>query len=127
MTDLASFAALVPLDHGLTVVVTRRSDHTPQSSVVNAGVLTDPLTGDDVVAFVAAGGSRKLVHLRVDPTITLVLRAGWDWVAVDGHARLIGPDDQHPDVDDDRLRDALLRNTSPPRAARTTTGRPTTA
>jgi len=33
-TDLAPFAALVPLDHGLSVVVTRRADLTPRTSVV---------------------------------------------------------------------------------------------
>lgn len=108
MTDLARFEALVPLDHGLSVVVTRRADHTPHTSVVNAGVLPDPVTGEPSVAFVAAGGARKLVHLRADPTIAVVVRAGWQWAAVEGHARLFGPDDLHPEVDGDRLR-LLLR------------------
>ena len=109
MPDLARFEQLVPLDHGLSVVVTRRSDHTPQTSVVNAGVLTHPLTGDRVVAFVAAGGTRKLANLRADPTVAVVIRAGWQWTAVEGQAQLIGPDDPHPDIDDERLR-ILLRD-----------------
>lgn len=109
MTDLASFAALVPLDHGLSVVVTRRADRTPHTTVVNAGVIAHPLTGDRVVAFVSAGGTRKLVHLRADPTIAVVIRAGWQWTAVEGSAELIGPDDAHPDVDDGQLR-LLLRD-----------------
>lgn len=109
MTDLAGFAELVPLDHGLSVVVTRRADHTPHTTVVNAGVLAHPVTGARVVAFVAAGGTRKLAHLRADPTIAVVVRAGWRWVAVEGHAELIGPDDPHPEVDDERLR-LLLRD-----------------
>ena len=108
MTDLARFEALVLLDHGLSVVVTRRADHTPHTSVVNAGVLPDPVTGEPSVAFVAAGGARKLVHLRADPTIAVVARAGWQWAAVEGHARLFGPDDLRPEVDGDRLR-LLLR------------------
>jgi PPOX class probable F420-dependent enzyme len=108
VTDLSHVADLVALDHGLSVVVTLRPDHTPQTSVVNAGVLTHPMTGADVVAFVAAGRARKLVHLRADPTITVVVRAGWQWAAVEGTAELIGPDDPHPDVDDERLR-VLLR------------------
>jgi PPOX class probable F420-dependent enzyme len=108
MTDLAPFEALVPLDHGLCVIVTRRADQTPQTSVVNAGVLPHPLTGDRAVAFVAGGGTRKLVHLRADPTIAVVVRAGWQWTAVEGRAQLIGPDDPHPDIDDERLR-LLLR------------------
>lgn len=109
MTDLAQFAELVALDHGLSVVVTRRADHTPQTTVVNAGVVPHPLTGARAVAFVSAGGTRKLAHLRTDPTIAIVVRAGWQWVAVEGHAQLIGPDDPHPDVDDERLR-LLLRD-----------------
>jgi PPOX class probable F420-dependent enzyme len=108
MTDLAAFEALVPLDHGLCVVVTRRADHTPHTTVVNAGVLPSPVTGDRVVGFVAAGGTRKLAHLRADPTIAVVVRAGWQWTAVEGQAQLVGPDDPHPEVDGERLR-LLLR------------------
>jgi PPOX class probable F420-dependent enzyme len=108
MTDLARFEALVPLDHGLSVVVTRRADQTPHTSVVNAGVLPHPVTGDHAVAFVAAGGTRKLVHLRADPTIAIVVRAGWQWAAVEGRAQLFGPDDPHPGLDGERLR-LLLR------------------
>jgi PPOX class probable F420-dependent enzyme len=109
MIDLAAFADLVPQDHGLSVVVTRRADHSPHTSVVNAGVLPHPLTGEDIVAFVAAGGTRKLTHLRADPTIAVVVRAGWQWVAVEGAAQLIGPKDPHPDIDAERVR-ILLRD-----------------
>lgn len=109
MTDLAQFAELVALDHGLSVVVTLRPDHTPHTSVVNAGVVPHPATGTSAVAFVSAGGARKLAHLRTDPTIAVVVRAGWRWVAVEGRAQLIGPDDPHPEVDAERLR-ILLRD-----------------
>jgi PPOX class probable F420-dependent enzyme len=108
MTDLARFEELVPLDHGLSVIVTRRADHTPHTTVVNAGVLPHPVTGDRSVGFVVAGGTRKIAHLRADPTIAVVVRAGWQWVAVEGLAELIGPDDPHPAMDDERLR-LLLR------------------
>jgi len=108
VTDLAAFAALVPLDHGLCVVSTLRDDGSVQSTVVNAGVLAHPLTGDQVVGLVAAGGTRKLRNLRADPRATVVARAGWQWVAVEGTADVIGPDDPHPDVDGERLR-LLLR------------------
>lgn len=108
MTDLARFEALVPLDHGLSVVVARRADHTPHTTVVNAGILPHPVTGDRAVAFVSAGGACKLAYLRADPTIAVVVRAGWQWTAVEGRAQLIGPDDPHPEVDDERLR-LLLR------------------
>jgi hypothetical protein len=71
-------------------------------------VLAHLLTGEPAVAFVAAGNARKLVHLRADPTTAVVVRAGWQWAAVEGRGSLIGPDDPHDDVDDERLR-LLLR------------------
>ncbi len=106
--DLEPFQQLVPLDHGLTVVVTRRADQTPHATVVNAGVLAHPVTGDRVVGLVAAGGTRKLVNLRADPTISAVVRAGWRWTTVEGRAELVGPDDPNAEIDDERLR-LLLR------------------
>jgi PPOX class probable F420-dependent enzyme len=109
MTDLAQFAELVSLDHGLCVIVALRPDHTPHTTVVNAGVVPHPATGASAVAFVTAGGSRKLAHLRADPTIAVVVRAGWRWAAVEGRAQLVGPDDPHPEVGDERLR-LLLRD-----------------
>jgi len=109
MTDLVPFEELIPLDHGLCVVVTRRADQTPHATVVNAGVVSHPTTGARTVALVAAGGSRKLAHLRTDPTIAVVARAGWQWACVEGRAELIGPDDPHLEVDDEQLR-LLLRD-----------------
>ena len=108
MTDLATFAELVPLDHGLVVVNTLRPDGGIQSSVVNAGVLEHPRDGDQVVGLVAMGGSQKLRNLRADPRITVVVRAGWQWATVEGTAEIIGPDDPAPGVDAERLR-LLLR------------------
>lgn len=108
MTDLSPLAALVPQDHGLVTVSTLRADGSIQSSVVNAGVLAHPITGTDVVALVAMGGSRKLANIRRDPRITVVARAGWQWATVEGVAEIIGPDDPRPDVDGERLR-LLLR------------------
>lgn len=105
--DLAAFAELVPLDHGLCVVSTLRADGGAQSSVVNAGVLDHPARAGVVVGFVTAGGSRKLHHLRADPRTTVVVRAGWRWAAVEGDAEIIGPDDPHPSVDAEALRQLL--------------------
>lgn len=109
MTDLAAFAELVPLDHGLCVLSTLRRDRGIHSSVVNAGVLDHPLRGRPVVGLVAVGGSRKLHNLRADPRATIVVRAGWQWAAVEGDVEILGPDDPHPDVDSDALR-RLLRD-----------------
>lgn len=104
MTDLSAFSRLVELDHGLCVVSTLRSDGSVHATVVNAGVLQHPVTGVQVVGLVAAGGTRKLRNLRTDARATIVVRAGWQWAAVEGPAEIIGPDDLRPEVDGEALR-----------------------
>jgi PPOX class probable F420-dependent enzyme len=108
MTDLADFGALVARDHGLAVVSTLRPDSTVSCSVVNAGVLSHPVTGEQVVAFVSRGDARRLAYLRATPRVTVVLRAGWQWAAAEGPAQLCGPDDPLPGVNAEGLR-LLLR------------------
>ncbi len=108
MTDLPAFGELAAADKGLVVFTTLRHDGSAQASVVNAGVLAHPLTNEPVVGLVAIGGARKLAHLRADPRTTVTARSGWRWATVEGTAQLIGPDDPHPDVDEERLR-VMLR------------------
>jgi len=107
MTDVSPFADLLSQDHGLCALSTLRADGSIQSSVVNAGVMAHPRTDTPVVALVAVGGSRKLAHLHADPRATVMARAGWQWVTVEGTAEIIGPED--PGVDAEALR-LLLRN-----------------
>jgi hypothetical protein len=76
--------------------------------VTNAGVLDHPVAGRPVVGLVAAGGSRKLDYLRARRHATVVVRAGWQWVAAEGPVELAGPDDPLTGVDTERLR-LLLR------------------
>jgi len=109
VADLSSFTRLVPRDHGLVVVSTTRPDGTVHSSVVNAGVLPHPTTGQQVVGFVAAGAARKLDYLRQRRRATVVIRAGWEWAGVEGPTDLIGPDDAVDGIDAERLR-VLLRD-----------------
>jgi PPOX class probable F420-dependent enzyme len=106
---LSSFAKLGGLDHGLCVLSTNRSGGGIHSCVVNAGVLPHPLTGSDVVGLVAGGGTQKLRNIRADRRGTIVVRAGWEWAAVEGAAEVIGPDDPQGDIDADALR-LLLRD-----------------
>jgi PPOX class probable F420-dependent enzyme len=105
---LDAFIELVPLDHGLVVVSTSRADGTVQSSVVNAGVIDHPMSGDPVVAFVAAGSSHRLRNLRARPRASVVIRVGWQWAGVEGPSQLVGPDDPLDGIDDERRR-LLLR------------------
>ena len=108
MADLADFEALVPTDHGLVVMTVLGPDGRMRPSVVNAGVIDHPLTGDRVVAVVIHGRARKLVHLRARPRVSVVLRGGWRWSAVEGPAQIIGPDDPVDGIGAERLR-LLLR------------------
>jgi PPOX class probable F420-dependent enzyme len=107
--DLDLVRRLAAADHGLAVAVTIRRNGTPQASVVNAGVLDHPVGQEPVVAFVASGGSAKLENLRERPLATLVFRAGWQWVSVQGDAELVGPDDPLEGMDADAVR-LLLRS-----------------
>jgi len=96
-------------EYFLAVVVTIQPSGEPSTSVVNAGVVPHPLTGEPAVALVSQGGTAKLANLRQNPTIALVFRAGWEWVGVHGTAEIVGPDDPMAGVDAEKLR-ILLRD-----------------
>ena len=131
MADIEDFRRLIAGDHGLVVVSTLRDDGTIASSVVNAGVLPHPGTGQavvgmvliggtrkldrlrkrpyaNVVGMVAIGGTRKLANWRERPYANVVIRSGWQWAAVEGRVDLAGPDDPMEGIDAERLR-LLLR------------------
>jgi hypothetical protein len=66
------------------------------------------VTGEPVIAFTTRGRAAKLANLRARPRTTVVVRAGWEWVAAEGPVELAGPADHHPGVDAGGLR-LLLR------------------
>lgn len=109
MTTLDDVRALVDAENGLAIISTTRADGSVQASMVNAGVMRHPVSGDEVVAFVAIGGSVKLRMLRARPRATVTLRSGWSFATVEGPAQLCGPDDPVPGVEGDALR-MLLRD-----------------
>ncbi len=108
MTTLADVAELAGREQFLAVVSTLRADLTIQASLVNAGLMAHPVTGEQVVAFVTYGPA-KLRNLRARPQITVTFRSSWQWATVEGEAELIGPDDPNPSFDAERLR-VLLRD-----------------
>jgi hypothetical protein len=108
VADIADFKNLVAGEHGLVVVAVLRQDQTIASSVVNAGVLPHPVTGEPVVGMVIRGGTRKLQHLRERSRATVTVRVGWQWASAEGSVELAGPADPLPGVDAERLR-LLLR------------------
>lgn len=106
---LRRVAELAATESWLAMLVTMRASGEPAVSVVNAGILPHPVTGERVVGLVSQGNTPKLANLRARPRATLVFRAGWQWVSVAGPAELAGPDDALPGFEQDRL-PQLLRD-----------------
>ena len=109
MASIETVRDLAGRDQGLAVVVTQRADGSPQTSIANAGVLAHPVSGDAVVGLVVQGDTRKHANLRRRPRATVVFRAGWEWVAVEGPVDLAGPDDSLDGLDSGRV-PQLLRD-----------------
>ena len=107
--DLAAAGRLGAAEHWLVVVATTRADGSVHASLVNAGILDHPVTGEPTIGLVARGDARKLVHLRRTGRATVVFRSGWEWVAVDGPATICGPDDEMDGVTPEQI-PALLRD-----------------
>ena len=118
---------IVALDHGLAGLSTLRGDGSVQSTVVNAGVIDHPVSGQPVAAFVGRPATRKIAHLRENPRATLLWRAGLGVGRRRGHRGARRP--RRPARGDRARRppgSAPRRSTPPPAAASTTTGRSTT-
>ncbi len=106
MDDVRRFAAA---DQGLAIVSFGRPDRSVHSSLVNAGVMDHPVTGERVVALVVRGNTVKLRHWCRTPRATIVFRSGWSWVGVEGTTTIIGPDDDCESFDPSSV-PQLLRN-----------------
>lgn len=106
-TTLDEVMELAEREQYLAVVATLRADLTIQASLVNAGALLHPVTGEPAVAFVTYG-STKLANLRARPQVAVTFRSSWTWATVEGRAEIVGPDDPHSMVDAERFR-LLLR------------------
>jgi hypothetical protein len=96
MADLALVRELAAADDYLAVAAVARPAGAVHASVVKAAVLDDPENGQPGVGMVVAGGARKLVLMRARGRATVVFKAGWRWVSVEGPVRLEGPDDPPP-------------------------------
>jgi hypothetical protein len=93
VADLEDVRRIAANDAHLAVLAVARKDGTVQTSVVNAGVIGDPVDGEASIGLVAMGASRKLALLRENPHASVVFKHGPAWVAVSGPTRLLGPDD----------------------------------
>jgi PPOX class probable F420-dependent enzyme len=106
-TTLDEVMELAQREQYLAVVATLRADLTIQASLVNAGALLHPVSGEPAVAFVTYGAT-KLANLRARPQVAVTFRSSWTWATVEGRAEIVGPDDPHSLVDAERFR-LLLR------------------
>ncbi|BBX69320.1 TIGR03618 family F420-dependent PPOX class oxidoreductase [Mycolicibacterium psychrotolerans] len=109
MTTLTDAVGLAREDNGLAVVSTLRADGTIQASLINAGVLAHPATGEPILAYVTYGRV-KLANLRERPQTAATFRRGWQWATVEGRAELAGPDDPQPWLDSEQALAGLLRD-----------------
>lgn len=107
MSDLELVKKLVAAEVGLATVSVSRDDGTVQSSLVNAGLLDHPVTGEPVVGTVVRDGAVKLRMLRKRPQMTVLWRDGWNWVTVEGPVDLIGPSDPYEGFDEANLPNLL--------------------
>lgn len=124
--DLKHTRALAGQENGLATISTVRADGTVHSSVVNAGLIDDPVSGTPSLGFIARGDARKLTLLRRAGNATITFRRGWDWASVTGRTHLIGPDDPTRPSTPPVCRTCCVRSSKPPPAP-TTTGPNTTA
>lgn len=91
---------LVAAENGLCSFVCLDGSGSPHVSIINAGVMDNPVTGETSVACVVRANARKARLLRSDPRAAVAFRHRWDWVAVHGTAQLIGLDDPAEGVTD---------------------------
>jgi PPOX class probable F420-dependent enzyme len=108
MVTLADAVALAAAENGLAIVSTLRSDATIQASLINAGIVAHPSTGEQVLAFVTYG-KVKVANLRVRPQIAITFRRNGQWATVEGHAQLAGLDDPQPWLTDASAVRLMLR------------------
>jgi hypothetical protein len=93
MADLNLVRELAEGDDHLAVLAANRVDGTIHASLVKAGVLDHPDTGQAVIGVVVAGSARKLDHLRHSGHATVVFKHGYRWVSAEGPVQLIRPAD----------------------------------
>ena len=98
---------LVAAEDGLCSFVCLDDSGSPHVSIINAGVMDNPVSGETSVACVVRANARKARLLRDDPRAAIAFRHRWDWVAVHGNAQLVGLDDPAVGFDNDNLPELL--------------------
>lgn len=89
MASMEEVKQLASSEQGLCVVSTTRPDGSVHSSVVNAGVLAHPVSGQECLALVARGAAYKVRRMRDSGRGSITFRRGWQWAGVEGPAEVI--------------------------------------
>lgn len=108
MATLNHLKRLLGENEGLAVFAVTREDGSVHASVVNAGIVTHPTTGTEVVGVVVAGSTAKLRFTHFAGRASVTVRSAWSWAGVEGPTHIVGPDNPYPGIDAERLR-MLLR------------------
>jgi PPOX class probable F420-dependent enzyme len=98
MTTMDLVKRLASSEQGLCVAATTRPDGSVHASVVNAGALVHPVSGAEVVAFVARGAARKVELVRAARRASITFRRQWEWAGVEGPVEIIETDDPASDL-----------------------------
>ncbi len=99
MADFDDVKRLAGSEQGLCVAAVTRADGSVHASVVNAGPIAHPVSGDQTVAFVVQSSALKLKRVSSVGRGSLTFRRGWRWVGVEGAADIVGPDNPADGVD----------------------------
>ena len=99
MATLGDVSEILARNGHLVVLAIAREDGRVHASLVSGGVLDDPVDGTPSLGLVAGGTARKLALLRGRGHATGVATHGYEWVAVSGAVRLVGPDDASAGLD----------------------------
>ena len=99
MATMDEVKQLAASEQGLCVVAMTRADGSVHASVINAGPMAHPVTGDDVFAFVARGAARKVGLVSSCGRVSLTYRRGWQWAGVEGPAAVIDATNTPGDLD----------------------------
>ena len=89
MATIDEVKELAASEQGLCVVATTRADGSVHASVINAGPMAHPVTGDEVFAFVVRGTARKVGLVGAAGRASLTFRRGWRWAGIEGEAEII--------------------------------------
>ena len=127
MPTLDDVVALARTDSYLAMVSTLRSDGTIQTSLVNAGVMRHPISGEEVVAFVTYGRAKLGEPPRSVRQVNVSFRSGWQMDRSRRHGRDHRPRTIPTPTSTRNGCACCSARSSSPRAARTTTGTSTTA